>query len=160
MNLLFTVIGGKYKFQVQDSFFEYFYFGDWEIWKTHRIFWKKATFSRFPFLLWLDDSVRGKPVNHPPQIFEGLKARSYPSKFPGLLLAPHPLEFLDLPAALSQKAQLKTVNVSHAYRRWPKKPFLLYFTTCFAQWCVLLTFLFSLWFYILNSKFWTRDSLE
>ena len=28
MNLLFTVIGGKFKFQVQDSFLEYFYFGD------------------------------------------------------------------------------------------------------------------------------------
>ena len=40
LNLLFTVIGGKFKFQVQDSDF----FGDLEIWKTHRTFWKKATF--------------------------------------------------------------------------------------------------------------------
>ena len=31
LNLLFTIIGGKFKFQVQDSFLEYFYFGDLEI---------------------------------------------------------------------------------------------------------------------------------
>ena len=31
LNLLFTVIGGKFKFKFQDSFLEYFYFGDLEI---------------------------------------------------------------------------------------------------------------------------------
>ena len=40
---MFTVIGWKFKFQVQDSFLEYILL---EIWKTHRTFWKKATFSR------------------------------------------------------------------------------------------------------------------
>ena len=44
LNLLFTVIGGKPKFQVQDSDFWNIIF--LEIWKTHRIFWKKATFKR------------------------------------------------------------------------------------------------------------------
>ena len=43
LNLLFTVIGGKFKLQVQDSDLDFFL----EIWdlKTHRTFWKKATFS-------------------------------------------------------------------------------------------------------------------
>ena len=41
----FTVIGGKFKFQAQDSFLEYFFFGDLEIWKTNHTFWKKATFK-------------------------------------------------------------------------------------------------------------------
>ena len=31
LNLLFTVFGGKFKFQAQDSFSEYFFFGDLEI---------------------------------------------------------------------------------------------------------------------------------
>ena len=30
LNLLFTVFGGKFKFQAQDSFSEYFFFGDLE----------------------------------------------------------------------------------------------------------------------------------
>ena len=45
LNFLFTVIGGKFKFQVQDSDLEYFFSGDLEIWKTNHTFWKKATFS-------------------------------------------------------------------------------------------------------------------
>ena len=39
---LFTVMGGKFKFQAQDSFLEYFYFGDLEIWKTNSLFLKKS----------------------------------------------------------------------------------------------------------------------
>ena len=35
-------MGGNFKFQVQDSDLEYIFL---EIWKTHRTFWKKATFS-------------------------------------------------------------------------------------------------------------------
>ena len=49
LNLLFTVIGKKFKFQGQDSFLEYFYSGDWEVWKTHPTFWKKATFKKQNF---------------------------------------------------------------------------------------------------------------
>ena len=45
LKLLFTVIGEKFKFQVQDSFLEYFHFGDLEIWKTNRTLWKKATLT-------------------------------------------------------------------------------------------------------------------
>ena len=51
LNLLSTVIGGKLKFQVQDSFLEYFYLGDWEIWKTHRTFWKKNLWKKY-FIKW------------------------------------------------------------------------------------------------------------
>ena len=40
--MLFTIIGGKFKFQVQDSDLEYFFL---ESWKTHLTFWKKATFN-------------------------------------------------------------------------------------------------------------------
>ena len=36
--------GRKFKFQVQDSFLEYF-FGDLEIWKTNRALWKKNIFK-------------------------------------------------------------------------------------------------------------------
>ena len=39
LNLLSSVIGGKFKFQVQDSDLDFFL----EIWKTHHTFWKKAT---------------------------------------------------------------------------------------------------------------------
>ena len=39
-----TVMGGNFKFPVQDSFSEYFLGGDLEIWKTNPTFWKKATF--------------------------------------------------------------------------------------------------------------------
>ena len=46
LNLLFTVIGGKFKFQVQDSDLEYYVFGYLEIWKTHRTFWKKKTLTK------------------------------------------------------------------------------------------------------------------
>ena len=42
----YTVIGGKFKFQAQDSFLEYFYFGDLEIWKTSGTFRKKNTFRK------------------------------------------------------------------------------------------------------------------
>jgi hypothetical protein len=42
LNLLFTAISEKFKFQVQDSFLEYFYFGD-------LTFWKKTTFSLYSF---------------------------------------------------------------------------------------------------------------
>ena len=38
----YTVIGGKFKFQAQDSFLEYFYFGDL---KNESLFLKKNTFS-------------------------------------------------------------------------------------------------------------------
>ena len=31
LSLKFEFVGGKFKFQVQDTFLEYFYFGDWEI---------------------------------------------------------------------------------------------------------------------------------
>ena len=41
----YYVIDGYFKFQAQDSFFEYF-FQDLEIWKTNRTFWKKATFKQ------------------------------------------------------------------------------------------------------------------
>ena len=37
-------VNNKFKFQAQDSNMEYFYFGDLEIWKTNRTFWKKDTF--------------------------------------------------------------------------------------------------------------------
>ena len=40
-------VNNKFKFQAQDSFLEYFYFEDWEIWKTNHTFWKKATFSPY-----------------------------------------------------------------------------------------------------------------
>ena len=43
LNKLFTVMGGNFKFQVQDSDTEYFIL---EIWKTNLTFWKKATFSQ------------------------------------------------------------------------------------------------------------------
>ena len=43
LNLLFTVIGGKFKFQAQDSFLEYLFY--LEIWKTNHTFWKKDTFA-------------------------------------------------------------------------------------------------------------------
>ena len=42
LNLLFNVIGGKSKFQVQDIFLKYFYFRDWEIWKDTSHFLKKS----------------------------------------------------------------------------------------------------------------------
>ena len=38
---LFTVMGGNFKFQVQDSDLEYFVFWYLETWKTHRTFRKK-----------------------------------------------------------------------------------------------------------------------
>ena len=41
-----TVIGGKFKFQAQDSFLEYFYFGDLEIWKTNCTFSPKTRNSK------------------------------------------------------------------------------------------------------------------
>ena len=40
---LFTDMGGNFKFQFQDSCWEFF-FGEWEIWKTNITFWKKAPF--------------------------------------------------------------------------------------------------------------------
>ena len=39
------ILGGKFKFQAQDSFLEYF-FWDLEIWKSNLTFWKKATFKK------------------------------------------------------------------------------------------------------------------
>ncbi len=42
LNKLFTIIGRKFKFQVQDSDLEYFVFRDLEIWKMHFSFWIKA----------------------------------------------------------------------------------------------------------------------
>ena len=48
LNLLFTVIGGKFKFQVQEGDLEYFL---QKIWKTHRTFEKKPPLkSKFLFL--------------------------------------------------------------------------------------------------------------
>ena len=41
---MFTIIGGKFKFQAQDSFLEYLFL---EIWEMSRIFWIKATFTYF-----------------------------------------------------------------------------------------------------------------
>ena len=46
----FTIIGGKFKFQAQDSFLEYFFFGDLEIWKTNHTFWKKPPLILYPLL--------------------------------------------------------------------------------------------------------------
>ena len=48
-----TVMGGNFKFQVKNSFFGSFF---WEIWKTNRTFWKKATFKKKEFknFLFLD----------------------------------------------------------------------------------------------------------
>ena len=43
--LQYTVIGGKFKFQAQDSFLEYFFLRFGDLKKFHRTFWKKATFS-------------------------------------------------------------------------------------------------------------------
>ena len=40
-----TILSLKFKFQAQDSFLEYFFFWDLEIWKTNRTFWKKNTFT-------------------------------------------------------------------------------------------------------------------
>ena len=37
-----TILSLKFRFQVQDSFLEcFFFFGDWEIWKTNHTYWKK-----------------------------------------------------------------------------------------------------------------------
>ena len=51
LNLLFIVIGGKFKFQAQDRSLEYFSFWNWEVWKTNHTFWIKATFS-FDLVHW------------------------------------------------------------------------------------------------------------
>ena len=47
-------VNNKFKFQAQDSNLEYFYFGDLEIRKTNRTFWKKANFRLFYALkIWI-----------------------------------------------------------------------------------------------------------
>ena len=38
-------VTNKFKFQAEDSFFEIFFFKDWEFWKTNPTFWRKATFK-------------------------------------------------------------------------------------------------------------------
>ena len=45
MNLLFTVIGGKFKFQVQDSDLEWFFLEIWRFEKNIALSEKKATYS-------------------------------------------------------------------------------------------------------------------
>ena len=42
LNLLFTVFGGKFKFQAQDSFSEYFFLEIWRSKKMNHTYWKKA----------------------------------------------------------------------------------------------------------------------
>ena len=69
----FTVIGGKFKFQVQDSYFEYSLLGDWKIWKTHCTFWKKSTFT----------------TNHDPALRQqrsSFAKRIYLKKFPSYMV--------------------------------------------------------------------------
>ena len=44
LNFLPISVNNKFKFQAQDSFWNIFS-GDWDTWKIHRTFWKKATFN-------------------------------------------------------------------------------------------------------------------
>ena len=47
MNFLFAVVGGKFKFQVQESFSEYFFLEIWRSGKRIALSEKKATFSKY-----------------------------------------------------------------------------------------------------------------